>query len=129
MAVSVVAIISGIAIASAAFSYIFEKFEAHRKYTIVLEGKLNSQEKIADERLKTTEDKLKAKALLMEVKLKAETLLMEEKLKAQKNLADEKLRAQDEKLRAQDEKLRAQENLYEVKLKSLTSKSATPSSI
>jgi hypothetical protein len=89
----IVGIISGIGIASAAFSYVFEKFEAHRKYSLVLEGKLLAQEKVSEE------------------KLLAQQKVTEEKLRSQEKVTEEKLRAQQEKLLSQEEKLRAQQKI------------------
>jgi preprotein translocase subunit SecD len=118
-------VISAIAITSASFSYIFEKFESHRKYTLVLEGKLLTLEKVTEEKLKTAEEKLRSQ----QEKLLSQEKITEEMLRSQQEKLLSQEKTMEEKLRAQENLARAQENLYEEKLKSLTGKSASPSSI
>ena len=116
---NIVGIISGLGLASATFSYVFEKIDAQKAHSLVLEGKLLALQ----ENLKAQQEKLITQEKATEDKLKAQR----EKLISQEKATEDKLRAQlllvEEKLKFQESLTRAQEKLYEEKLKSLTGNS------
>ena len=67
MVFNIVGVVSAIGVGFASYSYFYEKFEAQRSHSLVLEAKLNSQEKLADERLKNTEEKFRSQQEIFKV--------------------------------------------------------------
>jgi Uma2 family endonuclease len=66
--------------------------------------RLKAEEKIAQERLKAEQERLKAEEKIAQERLKAE----QERLKAEEKIAQERLKAEQERLKAEQERLKAE---------------------